>query len=292
MSGGRLANRPAPADAKADEKGGKPPVTVRSQLEAVMPSLRQAVPTGITAERFLRIVLTELRVKPALEACRPSTVLGAVMTAAQLGLQFGPLGHAYLVPFKGECSLIVGYKGYIDLARRSNQLTSIIARAVHEHDEFAYEMGTDERLHHVRPPLGEPRGKAIGYYGVAKLRDGDTIHLVLDRPEVEAFRMRSMNRDGNNSPWVTDYDAMACKTVIRRMAPWLPLSVEAADAIARDEKVLHWNGEHVDVDDTEVEIADDPALESPETDATAADAPDGQPIETTATEGAPDDDRK
>ena len=201
-------------------------------------ALSKALPTGLSPQRFARIVLTELRKTPKLARTEPATFLGAVMTAAQLGLEFGPLGHAYLVPYGQNCQLIVGYKGYIDLARRSGQLKSIVARPVHELDEFEYQYGTTEYLRHV-PATGD-RGKVVAYYGVAILHDGGQVIHVMSPSDVEAFRVRS--KSSGDGPWKTDYDAMACKTVIRRMTPWLPMSTEAAQAVESDEKVIRWDG--------------------------------------------------
>lgn len=232
---------------------------VRAQIESLTPSLARAVPTGISAQRFQRVVLTELRKTPALEKCRPATVLGAVMTAAQLGLEFGPLGHAYLVPYKDTCTLIVGYRGYIDLARRSGQLASIVARPVHANDEFDYSYGTDEHLHH-KPAMGD-RGNVIAYYGVAILKDGGRVIHVMTPDDINKYRDRSASAKGASSPWNTDYDAMACKTVIRRMVPWLPMSVEAAQAIESDEQVIQWDGDESEIVEGEVieDTADDAA---------------------------------
>jgi recombination protein RecT len=266
----RLGNTPARAAQPAPSTS-----VVRSQIKALEPSISRAVPTGMSAQRFTRVVLTELSKNPTLERCRPATVLGAVMTAAQLGLEFGPLGHAYLVPYKDQCTLIVGYRGYIDLARRSGQLKSIVARPVHANDEFDFEYGTDERLTH-RPAFGD-RGPVIGYYGVALLADGGQVIHVMSKDDIESFKKRS--KASSNGPWVTDYDAMACKTVIRRMVPWLPMSVEAAQAIETDEQVISWDGtdSHVDVETGEiidgdvVEPEPDPEPEQPDGE------PDGEP---------------
>lgn len=231
---------------------------VKAGLKALEQSgaLGRALPTGISQERFARIALTELSKNPDLERCSPQSFLGAVMTAAQLGLEFGPVGHAYLVPFKGKVTLIVGYKGYIDLARRSGKLQSIVARPVHENDVFEFEYGTSEHLTH-KPALTN-RGPVIAYYGVALLADGGQVIHVMSPEDVNAFRGRSMA--SKNGPWVTDYDAMACKTVIRRMTPWLPMSVEAAQAVESDETVVNWDGiaapEITAGDATEAPVAD------------------------------------
>lgn len=244
---------------------------MRAQLRSLEPGIGKALPTGLKADRFLRVVFTELSKSERLAQCVPATILGAVMTAAQLGLEFGPLGHAYLVPYKGRCTLIVGYKGYIDLARRSGQLRSIVARPVHVKDRFEFELGTDEHLKHL-PSLDGDSGPVIAYYGIAKLQNGDPIITVMSPAEVEKYRLRSANTSDQSNPWITDFDAMACKTVIRRMVPWLPLSVEAAQAIESDEKVIEWTGESLQeatpTDDEPAEAASSDVIET-----TAGDAP-------------------
>lgn len=253
---GRLTPNPPAADDGEQPRAMTP---VKQQLKALESSgaLARALPTGLTAQRFTRIILTELSKNPDLEQCTVPSVLGAVMTAAQLGLEFGPLGHAYLVPFNDnktrtkKCTLIVGYRGMIDLARRTGKLASIVARPVHQHDHFDYGYGSEEFIVHRPNVFATDRGPVIGYYGVAQLTDGGHVLHVMSRADVETFRKRSpTQRREPSGPWTTDYDAMACKTVIRRMWPWLPSTVEAAQAIESDEAVINWNGTDVEIDTT------------------------------------------
>lgn len=178
------------------------------------------------------------------------------MTAAQLGLEPNtPLGHAYLVPYGTECTFILGYKGIVDLARRNG--VSIVARTVHEGDHFECDYGLDERIVH-RPTLGE-RGQPIAYYGIARWTEGHMVQLATPT-DIEERKARA--KAANNGPWKTDYDAMARKTVVRMMAPYLPLSVEMATAVNADERPIHYNLEtadfiDVDSDDTDDENAGD-----------------------------------
>lgn len=205
--------------------------TVMDLLKRLEPQLQRALPKHMTANRFMRVVLTDIRRNPKLLNCSPESLMGAIMTAGQLGLEPGPLGHAYLVPFKSECTLILGYKGLIDLARRSGNVESIIAREVCRNDEFDFAYGLEEVLVH-RPNL-EDRGEPYAWYGIAHYKDGGHTVLVMSKPDIEKRRARS--RAKNDGPWVTDYDAMAKKTVIRAMASFLPLSIEAAEAIEEDD---------------------------------------------------------
>lgn len=215
----------------------------RSELEVLLqrmgPEIARALPKHVNPDRMARIALTALRTTPKLMQCTPASFLACIVQAAQLGLEPNtPLGHSYLLPFKltkGDitvCQLIIGYQGMIDLARRSGMLRSIYAFPVYEGDEFSWTLGLDPTITH-RPAL-ERKDRALltHVYAVAKLAAGDPIFTVLSRREVEAYRDRSMAK--NRGPWISDYEAMALKTAIRRLYRWLPKSAEMARAEALD----------------------------------------------------------
>lgn len=236
------------------DQAGEP--TVLQLLEQLRPQFARALPKTIPADKFVRIVMTTYRTGN-FGNCDPNSFIAACMLSAQLGLEPGPLGHAYFVPYKREVTFIIGYKGIIDLARRSGALKSIEAREVYENDLFEYEFGLDPVLRH-KPAEGD-RGQLTHFYGVAHFKDGGHYFEVLTVAEIEKFRKRSAA--GDRGPWKTDYVPMGRKTVIRRMAPYLPLSTEAARAIEADEgivsgmgldgpEVTHTNGQVIDVPDT------------------------------------------
>ncbi len=199
-----------------------------------------ALPKHMTADRLARIATTEIRRTPMLARCDQTSFLGAIMQCAQLGLEpGGALGHAYLLPFNNrkknciEVQFIVGYRGMIDLARRSGQIVSLSARAVNENDEFSYEYGLDEKLHHKPYEKGDP-GRLTHVYAVAKLKDGGVQFEVMSIEQVNAIRTQSKSKD--NGPWVTHFEEMAKKTVIRRLFKYLPVSIELQTAVALDER--------------------------------------------------------
>jgi recombination protein RecT len=188
------------------------------------------------------------------------------MLSAQTGLEPGPLGHVYFVPrkIKGqwECQWLLGYKGIIDLARRSGQLQSIEAREVCERDDFDYAYGLDERLHH-RPSDDGDRGPLTHVYGIAKFVAGGHYFVVMGRADIELARARSDAFKAGFGPWVTDFAAMARKTVIRRMAPYLPLSAEVANMIAHDETVNKSTTVDPKAEPPEASWVDVPSYEAP-----------------------------
>ncbi|MFU1907779.1 recombinase RecT, partial [Bordetella avium] len=163
------------------------------------------------------------------------------------------LGHAYLIPFekrrkqgndwvtdKIEVQIVLGYKGLIDLARRSGQIVSIAAHAVHENDHFEYAYGLDEKLEH-KPAMGE-RGAIIAFYAVAKLVGGGHAFEVMSEQQIIEIRNASQGwqqavraKKTDASPWGAHFAEMGRKTVLRRLFKYLPVSIELANAAALDE---------------------------------------------------------
>lgn len=204
-------------------------------IRRMEPQIRKALPSVITPERFTRIVLTALSSNPKLQACTPMSFMGAMMQAAQLGVEPNtPLGQAYLIPYGGVCQFQLGYKGLIDLAYRSGEVSSIQAHEVHENDTFEYEYGLEPKLRHV--PAQTDRGPVTFYYAVLKLKNGGVGFEVMSRDDVETFA-RKKSKAYNNGPWKTDFDEMAKKTVLKKVLKYAPLKTEFARAVASDESV-------------------------------------------------------
>ncbi|MCY8590957.1 recombination protein RecT [Bacillus haynesii] len=231
----QLANKVNTVQTQSEEE----PKTIAGYLKKLQPELQKALPKHITPERITRIVLTTIRNNPALQECSPGSLLGAVMQSAQLGLEPGLVGHCYFVPFwnnkekRREVQFIIGYKGMIDLARRSGHIQSIYAYTVHEADKFVYELGLHPKLIH-KPATGQ-RGEMTHVYAVAHFKEGGYQFEVLTKHDVENVRNRSKSKD--NGPWITDYEEMAKKTVVRRIWKYLPISIEIQQQVSQDETV-------------------------------------------------------
>jgi recombination protein RecT len=205
-------------------------------LRKATPGIAQALPKHLNADRMCRIALTALRTTPKLAECTPASFLGSIIQASQLGLEVNtPLGQAYLIPFKQTCQLIIGYQGMMDLARRSGQVRAIYAFAVFDGDRFSYSLGLNPTVEHAPAGVTRDPKKITHVYAVAKLLDGEPVFTVLTRADVEAARARSLAK--NSGPWVTDYEAMAVKTAVRRLFKWLPKSAEMAIAASVDESL-------------------------------------------------------
>jgi recombination protein RecT len=200
-------------------------------IEKMKPEIARALPKHLDPDRVARIATTVMRRTPKLADCTQASFLGALMTCAQLGLEPGPLGHAYLVPYKQECTFIVGYRGMIELARRSGQVKQVYAKVVRQGDEFEYSFGLEPTLTHK--PAGDIDRDITHAYAVLHLRDGVEFE-VMTRAEIERVRARS--RAAQDGPWVTDFAEMAKKTVLRRLLKTAPMSVEYHTAMAVDER--------------------------------------------------------
>lgn len=181
---------------------------------------------------FVAGVMVHMRANPALARCSRESILGGIYTAAQIGLQFGPLGHCYLVPFKGRAQFVLGYQGVKELAFRSEKIKAVGGSTVRADDVFDYSLGTDAYINHV-PSIGT-LSPAIGYYAYAVLAADTSVVEVMGKDRVEEYRQRSASAKASHSPWVSDYNAMAVKTCFLRLKSWLPLSPEVAEALSYD----------------------------------------------------------
>ena len=222
---------------------GSDPVSALSiyeQIQRQQDAVAKVLPAGLDAGRFTRMALTEVRRTPKLALCDPGTLLGAMMLAAQTGLEpGGPLGQAFLIPrwnSRNKCNeaqFQIGFKGFVQLAARSG--VSIQAHTVRHGDLFEWQYGTDEYLHH-KPVIGS-NDIAVAWYAVGKFPDGrPPLFVVIDRNVTEAAK--NAGAAGNKGPWASHYNAMAEKTAAHRLAKWLPLSTESAYAIAADGAVV------------------------------------------------------
>lgn len=191
-----------------------------------------ALPRHVSPDRLIRTVISEFRNNKGLLDCQKESVLKCVIAASQLGLELGMLGNAYLVPFKAQCQLIIGYKGMIELARRSGQVLGIRAHVVDEADEFSFELGLNPSVRHK--PADKKTGNMTYVYAVAQLKDGGYHFEVMSRDDVHKIAFKDPNRV--SKIWKDHFDEMAKKTAIRRLFKYLPVSSELSMAVTMDER--------------------------------------------------------
>jgi len=202
---------------------------LKSLITQMSKQFARALPKHITPDRFLRVSLTAITKNPKLLACTKESVISCLLDCSQIGIE--PDGRkAHLIPYGNQCTLIVDYKGLVDLARRSGEIADIHADIICKNDEFIYSYGSDSRLSH-KPNL-QSRGEVLGGYSFVKLKDNSFSFEVMGVEEINLIRKRS--KAANSGPWVTDWKEMAKKTVFRRHSKWLPLSSEYQEAIDKD----------------------------------------------------------
>lgn len=218
--------------------------TMQAYIKRMEGEIKRALPSVITPERFTRIVLSALSSNPKLQQSTPQSFLGAMMQAAQLGVEPNtPLGQAYLIPFfngkekRMECQFQLGYKGLIDLAYRSEMVTTIQAHTVYSNDDFEYSYGLDPQLHHV-PAKGE-RGTPEYFYAMYKTKDGGYGFSVMSVSDVRAHanKFSEAVKRGFSSPWQTNFEEMAKKTVLKKVLKYAPMKTDFARALSADETI-------------------------------------------------------
>lgn len=228
-------NNPQAVIAKKKEE----PKTMMQWIKGYEGQIAKALPSVMTPERFSRIAMTAVTKSPTLGRCTPGSFMGALLTAAQLGLEPNtPLGQAYLIPYKNkgvlECQFQLGYRGLIELAHRSGELRSIEAHIVYENDEFEYELGLEPKLKHV--PAMKNKGKIAWVYAVYKLNSGGFGFEVMSKEDIEEHKEKySKAAQRGFSPWKNSWEEMAKKTVIKKALKYAPLKTDFVKAVREDE---------------------------------------------------------
>lgn len=268
-----MANIIQKAAAESGMAKKKKPTTIKDYIEVMAPAIKAALPSVMTPERFTRITMSALSANPKLQECSPQSFLGAMMTAAQLGLEPNtPLGQAYLIPYRNhgrmECQFQLGYKGLIDLAYRSGEVSIIQAHTVFENDDFTYELGLDPKLRHI--PAKSNRGNPIAYYAMFKTKDDGYGFQVMSLEEVSAHA-RKYSKSFSNGPWQTNFDEMAKKTVLKKVLKYAPLKSDFIRDMSQDNTIKNDISddmtdipditEYIDVDQETGEVIDVSAME-------------------------------
>lgn len=235
--------------AQTEKKG-----TLGEWLKERKDSFLSAIPKGtVEIDRFMQsafLAITNPKQKN-LVLCDKDSIFRSLREAASYGLELnGTLGQAYLIPYnesvnvggkwekKMICHFQMGYKGLIALARRSSTIKTIAAEPVYENDIFEVQLGVGRNLSH-RMDLKKERGEIIGYYCLVELENGGVQFKVMSRKDVELHRdkfSKAYNKDDKENIWNKNFDAMALKTCVIQALKLCPISIEALDAVEREEK--------------------------------------------------------
>lgn len=230
---------------KTTQQGGlsekKQPQNLKDYVKLYEGEIAKALPSVMTPDRFTRMMLSAVSATPKLADCTPKSFLGAMMNAAQLGLEPNtPLGQAYILPYsnKGvmEAQFQIGYKGLIDLAYRSGEVELVQAHIVHANDEFICEYGLDPKL--IHKPASSNRGDAVKVYAMFKTKSGGYGFEVMSMEDVRQHAQKySKAYNTSYSPWKTNFEEMAKKTVLKRVLKYAPLKSDFVRGLAQDETI-------------------------------------------------------
>lgn len=217
------------------ERRADPVTVIRQTMHQMAPEFRAALPAHISVDKFTRVAMTAVNNNPDLQNADRRSLFGAIVKLAQDGLL--PDGReAAVVMFGGKAQAMPMIAGVLKKIRQSGDVAKVSAHVVHENDHFVWKLGFDETVEHEPPALDQPRGKAIGAYAVAVLKDGSQLLEVMSLEEIE--KVRNVSRAKNSGPWVQWWGEMARKTVMRRLSKRLPMSTDREDDVFERDETL------------------------------------------------------
>lgn len=228
--------------AKVKQNGGNLAGLTQSDIASYISGMKDRIaavlPKHLTPERIIQMAATTIQRNPQIAKCNAASLLGSVMQASILG--FPPvdaLGYCYFVPYGNDVQFQIGYKGLIELARRSGKIKMVYAEVVREGDEFNAEFGLDPKLEHK--PKFDASKPMTHVYAVCHFNDGGYNFVVLSKSDVERLRMRSPMQKGSPvGAWKSDYEAMAKAKALKQLSKYLPLNIDQLTAISSDEQVI------------------------------------------------------
>ena len=246
--------------------------TVIDAIDRQLPGFMDAVPKGFDGERFARVCKTVVRENSALQQCDIQSLLGSLMISAQLGLEPNTtLAEAHIIPYGNKAQFQMGYRGLIKLAWNSGLIVSIDYDKICENDTYEYTKGDGGKFVH-KPSLGDDRGATIAYYAYAVMKGGGkAVHLMTLKEVQNHGKKFSKAFNAKSSPWVTDFDSMAYKTVLIQLADKkLPKATQSeammrlAQAVQKDSTTNTLPEEKIGVSINMDEIVDDTVYEEVE----------------------------
>lgn len=203
------------------------------------------------ANSFMSSVISVANGNPQLRNAEPMSIIGAAMVAATMQLQVIPtLGQCYIIPYGKKAQFQVGYLGLLQLCQRSGQFKKILAAPVHEGE---YVSGDEFDEEYVFDKKQKKSDKVIGYMAKFELLNGFTkvAYWDIDKVKAHATKFSQAFRAGFNSPWKSDFDAMAQKTVLKSILKFAPKSIEMQNAVTFDQSVVNTNTS--DVQDLDID---------------------------------------
>lgn len=211
------------------------PQSFPQMLQTFLPEIKRALPKHMDGDRMARIALTEFRKNPKLGECDPKSVFASIIIGAQLGLEPGIMGQAFLVAYWNrskninECQLIPGWQGINDLVSRAGRATTWTS-AVRQGDSFEYNLGDRPFINHK--PGDDESAPIIHFYAVGRIRGSEWPII-----EVWSFNRAVKHRDkynkvGDRHYSYQNFEMYGRKVVLLQVIKYLPKSPELATAVA------------------------------------------------------------
>jgi recombination protein RecT len=242
-------------------------VGLKALLEQAKPTFGDLVPAHVTPEKLMKLALVAASRNPDIYKCTKASIITALTTAAELGLNFtGVKNEGYIVTFSNkrinarEAQFMPGYGGLRKLAMNHPDVVRVDAQLVHERDEFEHDFGLTPKLRHVKCLNGDP-GKIVCAYCVVELRNAQPVIEIMSLAELDGIRTRS--RASGDGPWKTDPGEMYRKTVLKRACKHAPYSIETPEgerlekAIGADHGAVGYPGEEGEIIEGTAEPVDD-----------------------------------
>lgn len=229
------SGQPQSAD-KSLTKTGTQPATVFELIQAHKQEIAEGMPKHLPVDRLIRAFLGEVRRTPKLKQCTATSMYKCFLDMSQIGLEPGPAGLVFLIPYKTEATLQIGYKGMMTLARRSGEISTFSAEVVYAKDKFSYCLGLNPEINHMPYDGDDDPGPMTYAYSVVRMKDGGYQARVLPKREIMRAKEASPAARKSDSPWNGPFeDEMWRKTALKRTCKLCPLSTEVLNAIAIDD---------------------------------------------------------
>lgn len=201
-------------------------------MDRLKPQMALALPKHMNADRMTRLALTAFSTTPALQECSLQSIAASVMTAAQLGLEPGIGGQGYLIPYKGTCTFVPGWKGLVDLVARSGRAT-VWTGAVRDGDDFEYQLGDAPFCRH-RPGDTDDGQPFTHVYAIGRVRDASMAVIeVWSRAKVQKH-LKQYNKVGDRhyaNSNENNFEMYARKVALLQVLKYMPASIELSNAI-------------------------------------------------------------
>ncbi len=219
----------------------KTPPTVHGYLTApgMWERFQTALPAHMNGERFARIALNTFLKDPKLQKCTVDSFMKCLLDCAAFGLY--PDGRiVHFIPFGDKCTMIIDYKGFVQLILGNGIVARVHADVVCEGETFEFNVGEIKRhFWDATKPRDVKKWTAV--YALVEYKYGGSKAEIMSRDEVLAIRNSSHGYKSaitykKSHPWIDNETEMAKKTAVRRLVKWVPLTQEVIAAIEADDE--------------------------------------------------------